>query len=163
MRRRAEPSGITLSAFDAALIKGMLLRGDRQHDIVAWFGLNSERVAEIAMGARFAEVDAAMASELPPPGPYPKVREDTRMSRLLINCALLAAAIAAFAKMYTISDLIVAGLIIFVLVRMAGRQTTVSTGPSGPWGDPSLSSHGSGQINSDCASVGGSCDGGGSG
>lgn len=35
MRNRAEASGMTLSADDAALIKGMLLRGDRQHDIAA--------------------------------------------------------------------------------------------------------------------------------
>ena len=75
MRRRAEPSGITLSAIDAALIKGMLRRGDRQHDIAAWFGVNGGRVAEIATGARFDEVGPSPASVLPPPGPYPKVRE----------------------------------------------------------------------------------------
>jgi hypothetical protein len=40
MSRRAQPSGITLSVADAALIKGMLRRGDRQHDIAAWFGVN---------------------------------------------------------------------------------------------------------------------------
>ena len=50
MRNRAESSGITLSTADAALIKGMLLRGDRQHDIAAWFGVNGGRVAEIATG-----------------------------------------------------------------------------------------------------------------
>ena len=75
MSRRAQPSGITLSAADAALIKGMLRRGDRQHDIAAWFGVNSGRVAEIATGARFDEVEPAPVSGLPPPGPYPKVRE----------------------------------------------------------------------------------------
>lgn len=75
MRNRAEPSGITLSAADAALIKGMLLRGDRQHDIAAWFGVNGGRVAEIANGYRFTEVTAAPAGKLPPPGPYPAARD----------------------------------------------------------------------------------------
>lgn len=75
MRNRAESSGITLSTADAALIKGMLLRGDRQHDIAAWFGVNGGRVAEIATGYRFGEVAPAFRDKLPPPGPYPKVRE----------------------------------------------------------------------------------------
>jgi hypothetical protein len=75
MGRRAEPSGITLTATDAAVIKGMLLRGDRQHDVAAWFGVNGGRVAEIATGYRFGAVSAAPDDELPPPGPYPKARE----------------------------------------------------------------------------------------
>jgi hypothetical protein len=66
---RAEPSGIKLDNADAALVKGMLARGDRQHDIAAWFGVNGGRIAEIATGARFANV-AAQAADLPPPGPY---------------------------------------------------------------------------------------------
>lgn len=45
MRMRAEPSGISLTGTDAAIIKGMLLRGDRQHDIAAWFGVNGGRIA----------------------------------------------------------------------------------------------------------------------
>ena len=48
MTRRASPSGISLTDRDAAVIKGMLIRGDRQHDIAAWFGVNSARIAEIA-------------------------------------------------------------------------------------------------------------------
>jgi hypothetical protein len=44
MGRRAEPSGIALNGADAAIIKGMLARGDRQHDIAAWFGVNAGRV-----------------------------------------------------------------------------------------------------------------------
>lgn len=75
MRYGAEPSGITLSAADAALVKGMLLRGDRQHDIAAWFGVNGGRIAEIATGHRFANTPAAPSDELPPAGPYPKARE----------------------------------------------------------------------------------------
>lgn len=75
MSRRALASGITLSAADAALIKGMLSRGDRQHDIAAWFGVNGGRVAEIAVGERFAHVQASDIEALPPAGPYPRVAQ----------------------------------------------------------------------------------------
>jgi hypothetical protein len=70
MRMRAEPSGIKLAAADASIIKGMLLRGDRQHDIAAWFGVNGGRIAEIATGYRFREVGPAIGDQLPPIGPY---------------------------------------------------------------------------------------------
>jgi hypothetical protein len=70
MTRRAMPSGISLTAIDAAMIKGMLLRGDRQHDIASWFGVNGGRVAEIATGNRFSDVEPSEFRELPPPGPY---------------------------------------------------------------------------------------------
>lgn len=74
MGKRAGPSGIVLNTEDAAVAKGMLIRGDRQHDVAAWFGVNGGRVAEIAIGSRFANVDAASEDELPPPGPYPTGR-----------------------------------------------------------------------------------------
>ena len=67
---RAAASGITLSDHDASLVKGMLDRGDRQHDIAAWFGVNGGRIAEISTGDTFAHVAAATAEILPPPGPY---------------------------------------------------------------------------------------------
>jgi hypothetical protein len=93
MRSRAEPSGVTLSAPDAALIKGMLLRGDRQHDIAAWFGVNGGRVAEIATGHRFGGVAVAPNDKLPPPGPYPKAREAVAVIEALAaaKTALIAA------------------------------------------------------------------------
>ena len=57
---------------DAAVIKGMLARGDKQQWIVAWFGgnLNSGRIAEISTGEKFFDVKAASQKDLPPPGPY---------------------------------------------------------------------------------------------
>lgn len=61
---------MVLTEAQAALIKGMLLRGDKQSDIAAWFGVNSGRVAEINKGHRFPKVQAAAWSLLPPPGPY---------------------------------------------------------------------------------------------
>ena len=70
MSRRAQSSGISLSAADAALIKGMLNRGDRQHDIAAWFGVNGGRIAEVANGSCFRSVTPAVSAELPPQGPY---------------------------------------------------------------------------------------------
>ena len=83
MRHRASPSGITLNEHDAALIKGMLARGDRQHDIAAWFGVNGGRVAEIATGYRFHHVDHAPVELLPPPGPYPNGRDTAAVMHAL--------------------------------------------------------------------------------
>ena len=69
-RKRANSSGISLAQTDAAIIKGMLARGDRQHDIAAWFGVNGGRIADIATGAKFSWVAVAPGDQLPPPGPY---------------------------------------------------------------------------------------------
>ncbi len=93
MGRRARASGIVLSAADAALIKGMLRRGDRQHDIAAWLGVNGGRIAEIAVGARFSDVVAKDTDVLPPRGPYPKAAQATAAieSLELARSALAAA------------------------------------------------------------------------
>ena len=56
-----------LSATDAAIIKGMLARGDKQHDIAAHFDQNGARIAEIKSGEKFADVKAASTTSLPPP------------------------------------------------------------------------------------------------
>ncbi|AZO76347.1 MULTISPECIES: hypothetical protein [unclassified Bosea (in: a-proteobacteria)] len=69
-RRRAKPSGIHLTETDAAQVKGMLVRGDRQHDIASWFGVNGGRIAEIAAGITYGWVASAAPDELPAPGPY---------------------------------------------------------------------------------------------
>lgn len=71
MAYRARPSGVRLTEADAATIKGMLARGDRQHDIAAWFGVNGGRIAEIATGKVFSGVASSPLMNLPPPGPYP--------------------------------------------------------------------------------------------
>jgi hypothetical protein len=67
---RAEPSGISLTEAEAAIAKGMILRGDRQHDIAAWFGVNGGRIGDISTGKKFASVAAEAADKLPPQGPY---------------------------------------------------------------------------------------------
>lgn len=79
---RAEASGISLTEDDAAVVKGMLARGDRQHDIAAWFGVNGGRIAEIATGDKFPHV-AAQKNDLPPPGPYLSGQESQRAKQLL--------------------------------------------------------------------------------
>ena len=50
---------MALSEAEAALIKGMLKRGDKQSDIAAWFRCNAGRVAEINKGRRHPKVKAA--------------------------------------------------------------------------------------------------------
>lgn len=98
MGSRAKPSGIHLTALDAAIVKGMLARGDRQHDIAAWFGVNGGRIAEVATGASFSSVPAADATALPPPGPYPPGRVAMEaMAALASAKAALAAAEAMIA------------------------------------------------------------------
>jgi len=72
---RAKNSGIRLSDQDVALVKGMLNRGDRQHDIAAWFGVNGGRIAEINAGDKFSWIEPASQNELPPQGPYPSGRD----------------------------------------------------------------------------------------
>src|SRR5436305_575681 len=68
---RAQGSGNTLSHRDTRFVKGMLLRGDRQHDIAAYFGVNAGRIAEIATGdCAYPNAQPMPAEELPPPGPY---------------------------------------------------------------------------------------------
>jgi hypothetical protein len=51
------------------IIKAMLLRGDKQHWIAAYFDVNSGRVAEVSTGQRGIGVSVS-DEELPPPGPY---------------------------------------------------------------------------------------------
>lgn len=85
MARRAECSGVTLDIYDAAIVKGMLLRGDRQHDIAAWFGVNGGRIAEIATGVKFRDVIAIHSNALPPQGPYLSGRQTQKLIEQLTS------------------------------------------------------------------------------
>ena len=72
---KASRSGITVTKSDVSIILGMVNRGDRRHDIAAWFGLNQGRVAEVEAGDHGAATPAPM-SQLPPSGsPGPKARQ----------------------------------------------------------------------------------------
>jgi hypothetical protein len=75
-----------LGVSEAAVVKGMLARGDKQQWIVAWFGgrINPGRIAEINTGARFPEV--MEATDLPPRGPYTSARA-SRRSLVALSCA----------------------------------------------------------------------------
>ncbi len=47
---RGKASGYRLDREDVAIVLGMQARGDRDHDIAAWFGVNQGRVAEAKEG-----------------------------------------------------------------------------------------------------------------
>ena len=70
MAPRAESSGRRLSVPDAAHVRGMIQRGDRHHDIAAWFGVNQGRIAEVNDQTLHPGVAPAPRNQLPPPGPY---------------------------------------------------------------------------------------------
>jgi hypothetical protein len=56
-----------LSSEQASIVKGMLARGDKQHDIAAHFGENGGRIAEIAKGLKFSDIKPAPSTKLPSP------------------------------------------------------------------------------------------------
>jgi len=59
---------------DASIVLGMVGRGDKRHDIAAWFGENQARIAEIEQG-QYGNLQAAPEIDLPPKGaPGPKGR-----------------------------------------------------------------------------------------
>jgi hypothetical protein len=64
---RGKASGHALTAKDAATVLAMQARGDRDHDIAAWFGVNQGRIAEVKDG-RFGSVTCAPPNGLPPKG-----------------------------------------------------------------------------------------------
>lgn len=66
---RASSANISLSENDAAIVKAMVNRGDRNSDIASWFGVNQGRIAEINTGQEFVLVKP-FEGDLPPPGPY---------------------------------------------------------------------------------------------
>jgi hypothetical protein len=65
---------LALTNRDASIILGMVARGDKRHDIAAWYGENQARIAEVEQG-QYGNLTAAPANELPPKGaPGPKGR-----------------------------------------------------------------------------------------
>jgi hypothetical protein len=61
---------MALNDAEIATVKGMLVRGDRQHDIAAYFGVNGGRIGEISTGQTGSTITASAAQDLPPAGPY---------------------------------------------------------------------------------------------
>ena len=57
---------MALNDAEIAIVKGMLARGDRQHDIAAYFGINGGRIAEIStLPAVIAKLRADIRALLP--------------------------------------------------------------------------------------------------
>lgn len=65
---RGKASGYKLTNSDVSIVLGMVARGDRDHDIAAWFGVNQGRIAEAKEGSH-GSISAAPATTLPPKGP----------------------------------------------------------------------------------------------
>jgi len=56
---------------ETQIVKGMLERGDRQHDIASYFGVNGGRVGEVSSGnCDYPQAVPLLEDKLPPPGPY---------------------------------------------------------------------------------------------
>src|SRR5215471_7791509 len=84
---KARRSGIVVTTEMVPIILGMVQRGDRNHDISAWLGLNQGRIAEVKNGD-YGNPAPAPEDELPPsgsPGPKALALRDaaTRVRRLL--------------------------------------------------------------------------------
>ena len=65
---KGKASGYHLTNNDASIVLGQVARGDRDHDIAAWFGVNQGRIAEVKDGSH-GSVALAKAEDLPPKGP----------------------------------------------------------------------------------------------
>ena len=62
---------MSFSFRETQIVKGMLERGDKQHDIASYFGVNGGRIAEVATGnCDYPTAPPAAEEKLPPPGPY---------------------------------------------------------------------------------------------
>ena len=72
---------------EAAVVLGMLARGDRQSDIAQYFGVNQGQVSKVKSGMRFSGTLPAL--DLPEPGPY-RVVGVQRFTELQIAAAVPA-------------------------------------------------------------------------
>lgn len=63
----ARASGYQITEEDVGRVIGMVERGDRSHDIAAWFGVNQGRIKETKDG-KYGPPKAAPANKLPPRG-----------------------------------------------------------------------------------------------
>lgn len=102
---KAPRSGRVLNNADAAVIKSMINRSDRQHDIAAYFAVNGGRIGEISRGATFPGVQPANGP-LPPAPPYLVVPANLRADADALRAALvqLNAPPAALARVDRIID-----------------------------------------------------------
>lgn len=64
---KAKASGFVLQPADIPLVLAMVARGDRSHDIAAWFGVNQGRVKG-AKDGQYGNPPHAHPTKLPPTG-----------------------------------------------------------------------------------------------
>ena len=64
---KGKASGISLTNENARVVLAMDKRGDRDHDIAAWFGVNQGRIAEVKGGSHGPL--EPWDGDLPPKGP----------------------------------------------------------------------------------------------
>lgn len=76
---KASRSGISVMQKDVPVILAMCARGDRKHDIAAWFGLNQGRIAEVENGD-YGTPPTASDEELPPSGSPGLKAKDLRIT-----------------------------------------------------------------------------------
>ncbi len=104
---KANRSGITVQPWHLPLILGMVNRGDRNHDIAAWFGLNQGRIKEVKDGLYGAATPAA-PDKLPPSGaPGPKataLRERAETVHMLLKAGDTGGAIKRLEEALTEFD-----------------------------------------------------------
>ncbi|MGL4312240.1 MAG: hypothetical protein ACRCSU_17295 [Paracoccaceae bacterium] len=65
---------MSLTNREAQIVLGMIARGDKQHDIAAWFGENQARIAEVEKGSHGSLAAAAKEDLFPRGAPGPKGR-----------------------------------------------------------------------------------------
>lgn len=75
---------------ETRIVKGMLKRGDRQHDIASYFGVNGGRVAEVASGeCHYPNAQPLDEVKLPPPGPYIGAKSVFEVKQALLDAKQL--------------------------------------------------------------------------
>ncbi len=75
---------------ETQIVKGMILRGDKQHDIAAFFGVNGGRIAEVSTGnCDYPSATPAPIEKLPPAGPYVGLRSLLEVRGILEDAAAL--------------------------------------------------------------------------
>lgn len=97
---KAPRSGRVLNPADASLVKAMLGRHDRQHDIAAYFAVNGGRIGEISKGRTFPSV-APATSNIPSSAPYLVIPSSVRADAdaLATDLSALGASVATQAKL----------------------------------------------------------------
>jgi hypothetical protein len=94
---RGNASGRRVKAADVPIIIGMIARGDRHHDIAAWFGFNQGRIAE-TQGGIFGPPQTSPGLKLPPKRPPglkgQKLRDEISSALTRLNAGDSAGGIA---------------------------------------------------------------------